>query len=117
MNKPDCIEPTTQGEGDAWESGKLGREEQHQQTESAEFKKEIDDAVGLQPISIRLQKDLLDELKMIANYRSIGYQPLIRDVLSRWARAEIKQIASELQEQLKAKESIVAELEQRRKRA
>jgi predicted DNA binding CopG/RHH family protein len=115
MNNPDCVELGTTSEGDAWESGKLGREEQFQRT--AEFKKEIDAAVGLQAISIRLQRELLDELKIIAKYRGCGYQPLIRDVLSRWSRAEMTQINSDLQDQLKAKENIIAELDKRRKQA
>jgi predicted DNA-binding ribbon-helix-helix protein len=57
-------------------------------------------------ISIRLRKELISELKLIADYRGISYQPLIRDVLSRFARAEVRQIASELREQQKAHEEI-----------
>lgn len=50
----------------------------------------IDDALGLQPISIRLQKDLLDNLKALALLNGLGYQPLIRQVLTRWVDCELK---------------------------
>lgn len=50
----------------------------------------IDDALGLQPISIRLQKDLLDNLKELAKLNGLGYQPLIRQVLTRWVDCELK---------------------------
>ena len=47
-------------------------------------------------ISIRLQKDLIKKLKLIAKYHGIGYQLLIRDLLQRFARNELMQIAMEL---------------------
>lgn len=50
----------------------------------------IDDALDLQPISIRLQKDLLENLKALAKLNGLGYQPLIRQVLTRWVDCELK---------------------------
>ena len=52
----------------------------------------IDEAVELQMISIRLQKGLVASLKAIADFHKVGYQPLIRDLLIRFATAEMKLI-------------------------
>jgi hypothetical protein len=46
-------------------------------------------------ISVRLQKQLISDLKFIATAHGIGYQPLIRDVLSRFVTHEKKQIIRE----------------------
>lgn len=53
---------------------------------SDEEQKEMDDAEGLQPISIRLNKSLIETLKGLAKVDGIGYQPLIRQVLSKYAK-------------------------------
>lgn len=99
-----------------WETGELGRDPKHVERATPEQKQEIEAALGLQMISIRLQKELLTELKLIAEYRGIGYQPLIRDILSRFARTEMMQITRELQEQQKAREAVEAELAARPKK-
>ena len=70
----------------------LGQEEQYVKKASSAYEESLDGALGLQMISIRLQKSLIDDLKVIANANGIGYQPLIRDVLSRFARSEIQNI-------------------------
>lgn len=91
-----------------WEDGRLGRDEEH--VEVAEgSKREVDDALGLQLISIRLQKQLLCDLKKIADYHGIGYQPMIRDLLNRFARSEIRQILSERLSEIEAEERSVSE--------
>lgn len=92
-----------------WESGALGRSEEHVIRAPAELKEQIDEAIGMQMISIRLQRELIAELKAIADYRGIGYQPLIRDVLRRFTRSELLTIAIELQERQKAMEALQAE--------
>lgn len=105
-------------EADPWETGELGRDEKFVECAPEELKREINEALELQMISMRLQKDLVSALKVIADYRGIGYQPLMRDVLSRFARLEIIQIAKELQEQKKAREVLdqaCAEKEQRKR--
>ena len=65
---------------------------------SNEQNKEIDDALGLQMVSIRLQKKLIKKLKLIADHHGVGYQPLIRDLLNRFAESELKRILIEIQE-------------------
>lgn len=64
---------------------------------SNEQSKEIDDALGLQMVSIRLQKKLIKKLKLIADHHGVGYQPLIRDLLNRFAKSELQCILIEMQ--------------------
>lgn len=80
---------------DPWESGELGRSIQHARVVPEQDAKAIDDALGLQLISIRLQRDLITNLKKIAEYRGIGYQPLVRDLLNRFVAFELKDILTE----------------------
>ena len=61
----------------------------------AEISVGIDDALELHPISIRLQKDLLENLKALAKLNGLGYQPLIRQVLTRWVDCELKHMLRE----------------------
>ncbi|MET0072170.1 MAG: hypothetical protein ABW096_19200 [Candidatus Thiodiazotropha sp.] len=82
------------GTVEAWESGELGRDEKYvevyQPKDSA-----IDDALELQMISIRLQKGLIEDLKMIAQVNGLNYQPLIRQILQRFVDSEFKKLARE----------------------
>jgi predicted DNA binding CopG/RHH family protein len=77
---------------DAWDSRALGQDELYVERVDASFESSLDNAVNLQMISIRLQKSLIEDLKLIAKANGVGYQPLIRDVLTRFAHCEIKQI-------------------------
>lgn len=91
---------------EAWEDGPLGKEAEHaiefQQT--AEEEASIDAAFGLKPISIRMEIELLQNLKAIAQYRGLGYQPLMRQVLQRFVDSELRQIALEKMSENKSKE-------------
>ncbi|AWV07217.1 hypothetical protein C9I47_1516 [Lysobacter maris] len=51
--------------------------------------------MGLQMISIRLPKVLIEDLKRFAEREGLGYQPLIRRVLMRWVGHEYKLEAQE----------------------
>lgn len=92
MENPEQIEGTPQ----AWESGALGRDAAHAKRAPKELEQKIDDALGLQAISIRLNKELIEDFKFIAKFHGIGYQPLMRDALKRFAEAEYKRIAVQL---------------------
>jgi hypothetical protein len=80
---------------EAWESGGLGREEEFVRVAENVDSSAIDEALELRMISIRLQKSLIEDFKMIAKLNGIGYQPLIRQVLMRFADAEKKQLLRE----------------------
>ncbi len=73
-----------------WENRELGASEEHVRV--SKKGKSLDDKLGLQAISIRLPKTLIANLKAIAAHHDIGYQPMVRDLLNRFADAEMKQI-------------------------
>jgi predicted DNA binding CopG/RHH family protein len=71
---------------DLWDSRKLGADIRYAERTSEAEDKAVDDALGLQAISIRLQKSLVKQLKALAGRDGIGYQPYIRQILTRHAR-------------------------------
>lgn len=85
---------------EAWETGALGREAEFAQPLDAETwekeRTELDDGLGLKAISIRLEKELIDDFKMIAKINGMGYQPLMRQALKRFAECEKKRILTEM---------------------
>jgi hypothetical protein len=87
----DKIHDTT----DAWDpSGVLGNTEEFTAV-APDVSAVVDASLGLQPISIRLQKDLLESLKQLAKLHGIGYQPLVRQVLTRFVDCEMKRLLNE----------------------
>ncbi|MBB5875877.1 hypothetical protein [Xanthomonas sp. 3498] len=73
-----------------WETGELGTSIAHAYVAPSDHGSAVDDALGLQMISLRLQKKLIADLKLIAEAEGLGYQPLIRRVLMRFAAAEFR---------------------------
>ncbi|WP_257797675.1 CopG family antitoxin [Aggregatibacter actinomycetemcomitans] len=45
---------------------------------------DLQKSIQLQAISLRMQKDVLENLEFIAKYHGIGYQPLIKQILKRF---------------------------------
>lgn len=80
------------GTVEAWERGELGNDEAHA-VAVPEATAELDQALGLQAVSIRLQKSLIDDFRFLADVHGMGYQPLMREALRRFAEAEIKRLA------------------------
>ena len=89
-----------------WETGKLGLSEEHAVEASPKEMAELESALELKLISIRLQKQLIAKLKFIAAYNGVGYQPLIRDIMNRFASHEIVTIARKIQEEKEAGASL-----------
>lgn len=83
------------GTVEAWEVGLLGEDENFVAVSTHSTRSSVDNALGLQPISIRLQKSLIEDLKTIAELHGLGYQPLVRQALTRFAECEMKRIANE----------------------
>lgn len=79
----------------AWESRELGADENYVEVANGFDEKAADDALALKAISIRLQQSLVDDLKAIAKINGIGYQPLVRQVLNRFADCEKKRLLRE----------------------
>ncbi len=86
---------------EAWESGELGRDAKFARTVDPRIGNQIDDALGLQMISIRLEKDLIESFKLLGTKYDMGYQPLMREALKRFIDGEFKMIASEALEKQK----------------
>lgn len=83
---------------EAWESGQLGQDADYAERlpDEADTEAMIDEALGLQPISIRLEKSLIEDFKLIASLHGLGYQPLMRQALRRFADCEKKRILQEV---------------------
>ncbi len=69
-----------------WETKQLGADPKHARRVSPEKSQEIDESLGLQAISIRLQRELVEQIKELARQDGIGYQPYIRQLLTRHVR-------------------------------
>lgn len=82
------------GTEEAWETEELGADEKHVKVAPHELTKQIEDTLGMQAISIRLEKSLIESFKMLGSFHGVGYQPLMRDALKRFADAEMKAIVS-----------------------
>lgn len=80
------------GTVEAWESGELGKSGAHVRKTPLETEQQIDEALGLQAISIRLPKATIEVYKNLAKMHGVGYQPLMRDAICRWADSELKML-------------------------
>lgn len=74
-------------DAELWETRQLGASAKHIKVLSDEETKEIDEGLGLQLISMRLSKTLIEQFKELSKLEGIGYQPLIRKVLTQYAEA------------------------------
>ena len=77
---------------DKWESGELGRSIEHVGVVSATNELEMDEALGLQLVSVRLQKSLIKDLKELARSEGLGYQPYLRQILTKHVRSQKKSV-------------------------
>lgn len=83
------------GTTEAWESGVLGETLDTAKLVTEERAAEIQEAAGLQMISIRLPKSVIEDFKVIAQIEGVGYQPLMRIALMRYAECEAKRVMRE----------------------
>lgn len=82
-----------------WENGKFGQDAEHTRKVSREDQGAIEETLGLKMISIRLPVDLIQAYKDISEYKGLyGYQPLMREVLKRFAESEMEVIMTEMAE-------------------
>lgn len=104
---------------EAWEERALGATEAFVEVADQSHEAALDEALGLQSISIRLPKQLIDHYKVIAHFHHVGYQPLMRDVLMRWIPGALREVfEAEQAKATKASESAVLVVEEPvRKRA
>ncbi|QWE07947.1 BrnA antitoxin family protein [Polynucleobacter ibericus] len=98
-----------QNTAEAWEDGELGMDIKYARAVDKKIGTQIDEALGLQMISIRLEKDLIDSFKLLGTKYDMGYQPLMREALKRFVEGEFKLIASEaLEKQMAVKPKVNA---------
>lgn len=109
--------PKIPASDDAWDTGELGREEEFAKIVDDVDDAAIDAAMALIPVSIRLQKSLIDDFKRIARLHGVGYQPLMRQVLTRFAVAETRQMANDLLAERKRLEQADKAVREQRKMA
>lgn len=103
--------------GDEWDSRKLGADADYAKAAEAMEGIALDEALDLQMISIRLPKNLIKQLKLIAHFNGIGYQPLMRDMLSRYARNGMLELVQQQAELAKAEQERQKALEKSEKKA
>ncbi len=84
-----------------WENGEYGRSEEHVSVAPEDESLQLDSDLAMKLVSIRLPIPLIEALKAIAGHHEIAYQPMIRDLLTRFARSEIQQIAAELDSKMR----------------
>lgn len=89
MNK--IMEHEIYGNIDLWESGELGSSKETAKISNFSVE-DLQKSIQLQAISLRMQKDVLENLKFIAKYHGIGYQPLIKQILKRFVDSEMNEI-------------------------
>ena len=78
----------------AWEDGTLGCSMEHAAAAPADMERAIEESLGMQSISIRLPKNLIEAYKLIAAHHGVGYQPLMRDILQRFAPEGLREVMS-----------------------
>jgi hypothetical protein len=80
------------GTHEAWESGQLGQDAAHAKPAPRELEAAVEASLGMQMISIRLPKQLVDAYRMAAAHHGVGYQPLMRDMLQRAAPELVREV-------------------------
>ncbi len=108
-----------------WEDRSLGADTKFSAKDSGAdaeaVAKQVDEALGLKMISIRLPEQLIDDFKTIAAVSGgMGYQTLMRQVMKRFVNAELKRLAREAMTQPSAapqRAVPVSRSQERRKRA
>lgn len=100
------IESTDQ----AWDDRQLGASAAHARVASPEHLNALNDALGMQSISIRLPKEMIEAYKMIAAHHGVGYQPLMRDILQRFIPEGLKEVMAHHEQEAKEAEERMEEM-------
>lgn len=86
---------------EAWDSRALGASAAHVAVADASQERALDKAIELQSISIRLPQQLIEQYKLIAHFHGVGYQPLMRDILTRYVPNALQEIMQTQMKQAK----------------
>lgn len=82
-----------------WESGELGASPEHARVAKGASAR-LDAATNMRLVTMRLPNALVDTLKDIASHHGVGYQPMVRDLLTRFAVSELRAIRREQEDSL-----------------
>lgn len=88
----DVAKTTVKDNEEYWENGTIGNDESTVGVVDENAAAAVDDSLELQMISIRLNKSLLADMKMLADVYGTSYQPLMREFLSRFVKGEKRRI-------------------------
>ncbi len=80
---------------DNWDTKALGADEAYVTVDEEDLEALINDHLAMRPISIRLEESLINDFKMIAKHHGLSYQPMMRQVLKRFADNETRRILRE----------------------
>ena len=84
------------GTESAWDDRMLGSSEEHAALAPKDLQEQVEDALAMQMISIRLPKQVIKLFKALAQIEGIGYQPLMREALTRFAEGEARHVVMEM---------------------
>ncbi|MDO4709084.1 MAG: hypothetical protein Q4B94_04575 [Pseudomonadota bacterium] len=82
-----------------WETGALGASPEHARVAKGASAR-LDAATNMRLVTMRLPNALVDTLKDIASHHGVGYQPMVRDLLMRFAVSELRAIRREQEDSL-----------------
>ncbi|MFA5662415.1 hypothetical protein [Castellaniella sp.] len=85
-----------QGSEEAWDDRTLGASEEHAELAPKELQQQVEEALAMQMISIRLPKQVVTLFKALAEIQGVGYQPMMREALTRFAEGEARHLVMEL---------------------
>ena len=94
----------------AWDDRELGASAEHAEVASPEHLSALHDSLGMQSISIRLPKEMIEAYKLIATHHGVGYQPLMRDILQRFIPEGLKEVMAHHQSEAKEAEDRMEEM-------
>ena len=77
-----------------WENRELGADEEFVRKASPDIEKKLNESLGLHSISIRIPVEIIELLKEFAHDDGIGYQPLMRQIITKYARERSRKKAS-----------------------
>ncbi len=88
-----------EGTVEAWEERRLGADEEYVAVSEID-EALVDRSAGMKMISIRLPESLIDDFKDLAQIHGLGYQPLMRQILERFAESEKKRLLNKYAAQM-----------------
>ena len=91
---------------ETWESGELGNDPKFARVHEGDIQLQTNEAIAMRPISIRLPASLIETFRLLGQVHGLGYQPLMRRALTRFAEAEMKLVLNDvIAEQQRAAEA------------